>query len=228
MRIAIIGLGKFGRSLVSELSRMDHEVLAIDLREELVEKVKDEATYAVIADASTKEVIEELALQSMELIIVAIGKGFEASMMVTTRLMQLKGPKLFVRSISDLHHELLEMAGVHEAIRVESLAAANFAHRLNHLEFIRHILIGDLHAVAELRVPEEFIGRTLRDVDLRSKHRLNLITVLSLKEGSERHALESIPAPDHEFKRGDVLVLYGHERDLGEFAATYGIGELEK
>ncbi|GAA5483323.1 potassium channel family protein [Haloferula sargassicola] len=224
MRIAIIGLGTFGRSLVRELTRMDHEILAMDLREEMVEKVKDDATFAVVADASMKEVVDELSLQSMDLIVVAIGKGFENSMMVTARMKQVKGPKLFVRSISDLHYDLLEMTGVDEVIRVESLAASNFAHRLDHLEFIRHILIDDVHAVAEIRVPEEFVGRTLREVALRAKHKLNLITVLSRgsnpdKEG--RRALESIPTPDHEFKRGDVLVLYGHERDLSEFSATY-------
>lgn len=225
MRIAVIGLGKFGRSIIEELSRLDHEVLGIDLREELVEKIKDIATFAVIADASSDQVIRELSLETMDLIVVAIGKGFENSMMVTTRLKQLKGPKLFVRSISDLHGQLLEMTGVHGVLSVEKLAADQLAHQFDHQEFVRHIVIGHEHAVAEVIVPEEFIGRTLQDTELRSRHRLNLITVLTPHgQGGEesREALKSIPTPDLVFARRQILVLYGHERDLGEFMATYG------
>lgn len=226
MKTAVIGLGQFGRSLVAQLSALGHEVIAIDLREEMVERVKDHATLAVVADATREDVIHELGLATMDFLVVAIGKGFEASMMVVTRLMQLEGPKLHVRSISDLHTRLLEMTGVHSVVSVEALAASQLAHKFDNQEFIRHIVIDSLHAVAELKVPEDFISRTLREVDLRGSHKLNLITILKAAKNKETpDALESIPTPDLAFERDDVLVLYGHERDLREFAAKY---HLEK
>ena len=220
MKYGIIGLGTFGRRLVIELTEMGHEVIAIDISEAAVERVKDHATLAVVADATHAAIIEELGLKSLDFLVVAIGKKFEASVMVTTRMHQVGGPKLFVRVVNELHEQLLEMTGVDGVIKVESLAASQFARKLDNHGLIRHFGVDDTHAVAEVAVPGSFIGKTLQDVELRSKHRLNLITIRRTGKGDEASCdvIKEIPTPDLEFKEGDLLVVYGHEQGLRRFS----------
>lgn len=218
MKYGIIGLGAFGRNLVIELAEMGHEVLAADIREEAVERVKDHATVAVVTDATQAAVIEELGLASMDVLVVAIGKQFEASVMVSTRLHQVKGPALHVRVVNELHEQLLEMAGMQEIIQVESLAAAQFARKLDNQGLIRHFGVDRTHAVAEVEVPGSFVGRTLREVGLRPDYRLNLITIRRPEGAEEGEALESMPGPELRFEKGDLLVIYGHEEDLRKFS----------
>jgi trk system potassium uptake protein TrkA len=219
MKYAIIGLGAFGRNLVIELSNMGHEILAVDISEEAVERVKDHATLAVVADATQAAVVEELGLASLDVIVVAIGKQFEASVMVSTRLHQVKGPNMYVRAVNELHVQLLEMTGIKGVIQVESLAASQFARRLDNQTLVRHFGVDSTHAVAEVGVPDTFIGRTLREVELRPKYRLNLITIRRGSVPEEAgEAIDSVPTPDLVFERGDLLVVYGHENDLRYFS----------
>jgi trk system potassium uptake protein TrkA len=218
MKIAVIGLGTFGQALVEELAEHGHEIVAIDLAEEPVRKVKDVATLAVIADASDENVVKELALGTMDLIAVAIGKGFEASMMVTTRLRQLSGPLLAVRAISELHAKLLEMTGVNRVLRVEALAARELSNRVQFHQYIRHFVIDHNHVVAEIAVPERFVGKSLREIDLGAKEKLLLIAILHRTAGpagnTSLDVVESIPDPGRRFEAEDILTLYGREADL--------------
>ncbi|WP_193212537.1 potassium channel family protein [Luteolibacter marinus] len=220
MKYGIIGLGTFGRNLVIELSAMGHEVIAIDTNEASVERVKDHATLAVVADATHAALIEELGLASLDFLVVAIGKKFEASVMVTTRMHQVGGPKLYVRVVNELHEQLLEMTGVDGVIKVEALAASQFARKLDNQGLIRHFGVDDSHAVAEVAVPDSFVGLTLRDVELRAKHRLNLITIRRTGKGEEAscEVIKEIPSPDLVFEEGDLLVVYGHEQVLKRFS----------
>lgn len=220
MKYGIIGLGTFGRNLVIELSAMGHEIVAVDQSEAAVERIKDHATLAVVADATHSSIIEELGLASLDILVVAIGKQFESSVMVTTRMLQVGGPKLHVRVVNELHEKLLEMTGVEGMIKVEALAASQFARKLDNQGLIRHFGVDDTHAVAEVAVPESFIGKTLRDVELRSKHRLNLITIRRTGNGEDASCdvIKEIPSPDLEFKEDDLLVVYGHEQVLRRFS----------
>ncbi|MBK1881989.1 TrkA family potassium uptake protein [Luteolibacter pohnpeiensis] len=224
MKYGVIGLGNFGRNLVIELSELGHEVVAVDISEAAVEKVKNHATLAVVADASNLTVIDELGLTSLDMVVVAIGKHFESSVLVTTCLVRSGQHKLFVRIVNDLHSHLLEMAGVEGTIQVESLAAAQFARRLDNQSLIRHFSVDDTHAIAELKVPASFIGKALRDVNLRQKHHLNLITVRrphGKGEDVEPTAIDEIPTPDFIFKENDLLIIYGHERAVRIFSEDF-------
>lgn len=198
---------------------MGHEILAVDLSENAVERIKDHAALAVVADATRAAVVEELGLASLDVIVVAIGKQFEASVLVSTRLYQVKGPTLYVRAVNELHVQLLGMAGIEGVIQVEALAASQFARRLDNQSLVRHFGVDRTHAVAEIGVPETFIGRTLSEVGLRPKYRLNLITIRRGSVPEEAgEALDSVPTPDLRFERGDLLVVYGHENDLRYFS----------
>lgn len=218
MKIAIIGLGAFGSHLARVLAEMNHEVLAIDSSEAAVEGVKDFVALAAVADATDEALIEELGLGSLDAIVVAIGKQFENSVMVSTRMSQVEGPTLHVRVVSELHEKLLEMAGISHTVKVEWLAASQFARKLDNAGVIRHFIVDDTHAIGEVRVPREWIGRKLLDASLRTEHRLNLITIRRKAEGdAEAEAMEGVMTPDTVFESGDLLVLYGSDRDLRRF-----------
>lgn len=218
MKIGIIGLGAFGSQLARLLSEMDHEVLAIDRSEAAVEKVKDVVAVAAVADATEEPIIEELGLASLDAIVVAIGKQFEASVMVATRMSQVEGPVLHVRIVNDLHERLLAMAGMTNTVKVEWLAAARLARQLDNRGVIRHFGIDDRHGIGEVRVPLEWVGRTLVDASLRSEHHLNLITIRrKTAVDREPEALEGVMGPDTVFQKGDLLLLYGKDRDLRRF-----------
>jgi trk system potassium uptake protein len=225
MKCTIIGLGQFGLGLALELARSGHEISVIDTKDSNLAVVKDHVTLAVRADATTPGVLEDMGLDEMDMVVVAIGEGFEASLLVTTALQKLGVKRLHVRVINDTHEHLLDLLGVEGKIRAERMAAESLVRTLTHDCILRHFALDSHHGVAELPAPASWVGRSLADSGLRQKHKLNLITVrrgagaAKGKDGEDENApVLGVLPPDFTFQEGDNLVVFGTESALEKFA----------
>jgi trk system potassium uptake protein TrkA len=123
MKFAIIGLGYFGSALARELAESGHEVLAIDTDEIHIRDIRDSVAIAAVADGTDAEALAQLWVAGMDTSVIAIGEGFEASLMITAHCQKLGVRRVYTRVINKVHGHLLELMKVTGKIRAESLAA---------------------------------------------------------------------------------------------------------
>lgn len=220
MKFVVVGLGYFGSALVRELIDCGHEVLAIDSDEAHLRDLRDVATMAAIADGTDLIALEQLGVGKMDTAVVAVGEGFEASLMITAHLQKLGVPRVYTRVINEVHEHLLELLGVTGKVRVESLAAAYFSRQIANEAVHRYFGIDADHGIVELDLPVDLAGKTLSESGLRNEYGLNLITVRRSETGTDEDSALSItgtPGPEFVFREGDRLVVFGNLAKIDEF-----------
>lgn len=199
----VIGLGRFGSGLAKSLCKQGAEVLAIDVRSDLVQQVANEVTHAVVGDAQDKEVLRALDVRSFDCAIIAIGDNLAASVLTVMNLKELGVPYVVCKAHDETYRRVLEKLGVDRVVIPEQeyaqrLARSLFAH--NVLDYIE--LSGD-YGILELPTPKSWIGSTLKELNVRAKLGVNIIAV---KNGSNTNVS---PAADYQIRPGDVLAVLG-------------------
>lgn len=221
-KFAIIGLGYFGINLAVTLAEKGAEVIAIDNVAARVELVADKITLAMTMDATDKAAVTSLGLEEVDAVIVAIGENFEASLTTTAILQEIGVKKIFNRVISPIHERLLKLMNVDELLVPEADAATNLANRLNIDGLLEAYEIDSDHNIFEIKIPEQFIGKTIAETEMRQKYNLNLITVkrIIVSKGlltlgqKQSVKVTGVPSPDFVLSAGDILVLFGKESDV--------------
>ncbi len=232
MRFVIIGLGQFGRALALHLSKGGYEVTVLDEKENVVTEIKDNVAYAVSGDAMDDKVLRQMDIVGDDIhVIVAIGEGFERSILITAQLKELGVNNLYVRSANHLHSNVLKHIGVKDLFRVEDVAAKQLVSHFQNEGLMRLRRMDHNHSLADINLPEQWIGKKLIDVNLRAKHQLNLLTIrrgVTLELASSDDVFDmpeppviDTPAPDLVFEKGDILVVFGKDDDLSRFVHYY-------
>ncbi|MEZ5303548.1 MAG: TrkA family potassium uptake protein [Verrucomicrobiales bacterium] len=224
MKFAVIGLGYFGSALVRELAESGHEVIAIDTDPAHLKEVQDLAALAAEADGTDIEALSQLGVGEVDTAIVAIGEGFEASLMITAHCQTLGVKRVHTRVINEVHSHLLGLMKVTGLIRAERMAAAYFARQLTSEAVHRYFGLDAEHGIVELDIPAEFIGKRLAETGLRAKFGLNVVTVrrsnpkeFALEQPEESASILGTPGPDTEIREGDRLIVFGKVKDIERF-----------
>lgn len=233
MKFVIIGLGQFGKALAMYLSDSGYEVTALDQKESVVEEIRNHVADAQIGDATDMRALRRLDLVGEDTyVIVAVGECFERSILITAQLKELGVKNLYVRSVNELHGKVLKHIGVSDLFRVEDVAAKQLASRFVNEGLMRLRKIDATHSLADVRLPEEWVGKTLMEVNMRKQHRINLLTVRrgKLSETSNDDVLLApeqpvidTPEPGMQFQEGDVLVIFGKNDDLTAFVKKFNL-----
>ena len=212
-QIVVIGLGRFGSSLATELYQMGHDVLGIDLVEENVQGMLGHVTYAVRADATNSAVLKELGVSNFDVAIVAISSDVQASILVTVLLKELKLPYVMARGVSDLHGQTLERVGADRVIYPEQ----EMGRRLAHLGFDPgtqdYMEVAPNYGITKLRPLDQFVKHTLEEAGLAGARDKYGVAVLAIRRGKE-YLL--VPAKDEEVRPGDTLIVAGSNEQLGK------------
>lgn len=224
-KIAIIGLGHFGLHLSLYLAEQGVEVLGVDISEDRVELVRDQIAHTVIMDTMDIKALAQLGLEDFDSVVVAIGEDFEASLLTTANLQQLKVKRIINRVLSAVHERILKLMKIDELILPEGEAARVMARKLTRKGVIEHFDISDEYSISEVATPKWAVGKTLAELDLRKKYNLNLITILhkttqetSVQEGKWKNKkVLGIPEANHRCEAKDILVVFGKNRDLEKF-----------
>ena len=179
---AVIGLGKFGRSVAEELSRAGADVLAVDINEDMVHRVSDVVTYAVKADVRDIETIQSLGLGNMDAVVIAITGDLNASVLGTILAKEAGVPFVVAKSQDDIHTRILEKVGADKVIIPEKASGLRTARSILSGKFIDFIELSDRVRMVETPIKEEWIGKSLRELDLRQKKNIN---VIGMRKNSE-------------------------------------------
>ncbi len=234
MKYVIIGMGQFGRALAVALMKAGNEVTILDKVASIVSEMKDNVSCSLIGDATDIRVLNKIDMGDDVRVVVAIGESVEHSILITAQLKEMGVKHIYARAVSNLHSRVLQLIGVDGQFRVEDMAANQLALRFENDRLMHTRQIDKSHMLAEIPAPEVWVGMRLQDVDLRSKYKLNLLTVRrGVSDMSEEQNADVLatpdtpvidfPEPDFVFEKGDVLVLFGLENSLSKFAAHFGV-----
>lgn len=230
MRYTIIGLGQFGQDLCHELSRRNMDIIAVGNTDESLEPIKDDVTYSVVADYTNPIALHELELDENSSVIVTIGDSFEQNLLVISHLQKLGVRRIYARVINAVHGHILQQMNVFKLIHLSHMASRQLASQLESPEFIRATPLDEKHIIAEIALPSFWVGKKLREVELRTKHLLNLLTIrrgdsTAVVDDTDQRELLSVPLtpvidtpdPDLVFEQQDILILFGREDSLVAF-----------
>lgn len=210
----VIGLGPFGSQAAKRLCEYGCEVLAIDRKPELVQAVSNLVTQAVMADARDKEVLRALGAKDFECAIVAIGDNLADSVLATMNLKELGVPYIVCKAYDETHRQVLLKLGADQVIIPEQEHADRLAKYLSCPNVLDYIELSDEYGIIEIPAPKAWIGKTLKELNVRAKLGVNIIAV---KKGKK---INVSPAADYSIAAEDVMVV------LGDMAALDAVQKL--
>ena len=199
----VIGLGRFGAEMAVKLYECGEDVLAIDTDEALVDKIADRVTRAVAADAKDVDVLKKLGAGNFDRAVVAVGSDLAASALITMNLKSLGVPYILCKAHDDTYREILEKLGATRVIIPEREMADKLSLGLTSAGIMEYIEISDEYGIVEMAPPEAWIGKCIRNLDLRRKYNAN---VIALRRGDE---LCIPPDIDAELDENTTLVMLG-------------------
>ncbi len=206
--ILLIGLGRFGKHIALKLNELGHEVMAVDKKEERVEEVLPYVTNAQIGDSMNEDFLKSLGIGNYDVCIVAIGNDFQSSLETTSLLKEL-GAKLVVsRAARDVHAKFLLRNGADEIVYPEKQLAKWTAIRYSSDHIFDYIELGDEYAIFEIEVPDAWIGKTIGELDVRRKYKINLMAVKKEKK------MNAMITPETCLEKGETLLVLGNSKDI--------------
>lgn len=219
-QVAVIGLGRFGYSVAETLIKKGCEVLAIDRDETKIEAVSDFATYAVECDAADEKALKAISAQNVDAAVVSIGENIEASILIVMALKELGVKEIIAKAVTPMHGKILNNLGVSRVIYPERDAAIRLAHSLVAPNVLEYLELAPGYSIAELPVPPALAGRTLREMELRTKYGVGLIGIRKKVERTAKGITRTEdlfnlnPAAEDRLELGDIMVVIGTEADL--------------
>lgn len=213
-RVTVIGLGRFGSSLVRHLYEIGYNVIAIDINQERVDAVQRDALVAARADGTDEEALTDLEVNQSDVAIVAQGENLEASVLTTLMLKRIGVPWVISKAKTDLHGELLAKVGADQVVFPEKDAGRRLAHSLGARVVSDYISLSPNAGIAKLKAPERFAGVTIGDL---VGYRSQTINVLVIRRGNSLISLPSFQEVIHE---GDELVVVGADKAIHAFVSS--------
>jgi trk system potassium uptake protein TrkA len=209
-RVVVIGLGIFGFNIAKDLYENGLEVIAIDKNKEVIQKIRDFSTKAVIADGTDKEVMESIGIQEDDVVIISFGEDLAASTLITLHLKEMKVKHIIVKAPNEDHKHVLEKVGATEVIIPEKAMADKVAKSLISPNVLDYIPLSEDYMVYEMVPPASFMGKTMGELHLRSKYHIEVIAIREMLPDR----LTMVPRADFVVKDSDVLVVIGKEQDI--------------
>ena len=207
----VIGLGRFGSAVATELSSLGHEVLALDDSEENVQKVADKVTHAVTGDARDPAVLRALGVRNYDCAVVAVGVDVGTSALITLNLKELGVRQVICKAQSHVHRKVLEKIGADLVVFPEYEMGVKLAQSLSSSNVLNFIELSEDYGIVELAAPAAWQGRTLRDLNIRAKYKVNII---ALRRNGDEHDLQVSPSAEDVIEAGDVVVTLGRYEDI--------------
>ncbi|WP_185871141.1 potassium channel family protein [Blattabacterium cuenoti] len=227
MKIIIIGLGNFGRSLALNLTDNGHEVFGIDYKMEKVDLLKDHIANVVCMDANNEAAYKALPIQQANLGIVAIGENEGASIVTTAILKRYKNLRIVSRSLSKIHDTILEAMGINDVVHPEQDAAFRLTKQISFNYALDYFRIDNKHSIAEVFSPLYFNGKSVKSLELTQKYSVSLITIIrNFKKNSNCSNSSNIQftrkviglvTGDTILQEGDILTLFGSNKSIMNF-----------
>ncbi len=213
-QVAVLGLGRFGQTVARELTRLGHDVLAVDANERIVQAVADDVTHAVQTDFTDEDALHELGLGNYDTAIVAVSSSLESSVLTTVLLQRLGARRIVARAANQLHGSILERLGVKRVVYPEQEMAVRVAHSFAAPGVLDYLDVAPGYGFARVSVAASFVGKTLGTLDLQNNFG---VMPMALRRG---RAVTLNPPASETLRESDELIVAGLDEDLERLPAS--------
>jgi len=219
MKAVVIGLGEFGMAAALALAENGVEVIAIDRALDLVDRIKAHVAHAVCLDARDEKALEAQGVRNADVLVAAIGADFESQILVVVHARKLGVRHVIARATTADHLRVLQAVGAHRVLNPEEEAARHMVQRTLIPDIERYLELAEGFSVVEAHTPPAAVGKTLAELELRARYRLNLIAIVEPDATSshEHRRFNLVPEPNRSLSAEDVLVMVGSDLDLARF-----------
>jgi len=200
----VIGLGRFGSAVAKTLYDLGYEVLAIDKDEGLVQDISQNVTHAIAADAVDEGVLKSLGVRNFQVAIVALGSDMQSSILVTLMLKEMGIENIIAKVQSEMHAKVLDKVGADRVVFPERDMGIRVANNLAISNILDCIEISPEYSVVEIVPPENWVGKTLAQLDIRKRKGINVIAI------KHNDKVNISPGADEIISREDILVVVGN------------------
>ncbi len=221
MKFIIIGLGNFGSNLGLRLCDDGHEVIGIDVHENIVEELKDKLTNTVCMNSTDEVSLRSQPILEVDAVIVAIGEDWGASVQTAALLKELNVKRVIGRSLSALHTKVLRGLDIHEIVNPEEEAANSIANRIVSTKIHNSFNLNENHSVCEIDIPNDLVQQTVAAVDLKKNFDLTLVAIKHENEQSniisklrKQWAIREENISEYRFMAGDRIVVIGDMKNV--------------
>ncbi len=223
-RFVVVGLGRFGMRLARLLAEGGAEVIAIDHKKHLIESVRDDVDRAVCLDSTDEQALLAQGIEKADVAIVGIGIDFEAAVLTTVLLKQIGVPRVISRATTGVRGQILSRVGADDTVNPERESAEKWCNRLLAPSIMERIALAEGYSLAQIAAPESFFDKTLKDLAVLTKYKVNVIAIRRTvrkagAEGEEKGSEKviSVPMAETQIVQGDVLLLIGSDEAIGRF-----------
>lgn len=206
----VIGLGRFGSSVAKTLYSLGNEVLAIDIDENKVQAISDYVTYAVEVDAVEEANLKALGIGNFEVAVIAIGEDIKASIMATLLVKELGTKYVIAKANDELHSKVLYKIGADKVVFPERDMGVKVAHYVSSSNILDFIELSSDYNIVEIIPPKEWHGKTLKELNIRSKYGLNIMAIKNIDD------INVSPSADVIIDSRDIIVALGDNKSLNK------------
>lgn len=208
---AILGLGRFGRTLARELTKAGMDVLAVDINKAKVNLIADDVTCAIQADVKDTDTIKSLGLSNMDAVIVAMTEDVESTIMAIIQAKELGVPMVIAKAKNNFNKEILTKVGADKVVFPEKESGIRIARNLVSNNIIDYFGINEFVSVVEITAKSEWIGKSLMELNLRKKYNINVV-------GIKYDDIVVVDIePSEPIREDAVLVVIGNNDNLKKF-----------
>lgn len=205
--ILVIGIGRFGKHLCQDLVENGNDVMAVDEQEENLEEILPIVTSAKIGDCTKEEVLRTFGVSNFDICFVCIGTNFQSSLEVTNLLKEMGAKYVISKATRDIQAKFLLKNGADEVVYPDRDIAKRMATRVSTSHVYDYVEMGD-YSIYEIQPLDEWIGKTIREVDFRAKYN---VSIMGTKSGEEKSLMLT---PEHVFDRDEHLMVIGKKEDI--------------
>ena len=206
----VVGLGRFGRAIAETLCQDGAEVLGVDCKMDMVERMRDELTQTIQMDAMDRDALETLGVRDFDIVFVTMGSDIRASGTIVLLLKELGARRIIAKAHDEFHGRMLEKLGADQVLLPERDMGRRVAHSLVSGNVIEFMELSTQYSMAEIRPKPEWIGKTLKELAMRSSMDIN---VVAIRNGD---AVNAMPQPETRISEGDLMLVVISESSLAQ------------
>lgn len=209
--ILLIGLGRFGKHIAMQLNEMGHEIMAVDINEERVNRILPFVTNAQIGDSTDASFLESLGIGNFDICFVTIGGSFQNSLETTSLLKELGANLVISRAERDVQEKFLLRNGADRVVYPEKQVAKWASIRYADDHILDYMEVDASHAIFEVEIPDEWIGRSVGELDIRRRYNINILAVKKEREVSVTISVNTVLEAD------STLLVLGDYKAIQKF-----------